>query len=216
MQERAPRIPRIGLTGGIGSGKSTVAAMLEDLGAVLVDADAIARAVANAGGSAVPDLYAAFGADLVDLQQGLKRAAMRELVFKDPTARQRLETILRPYILQGIADAVDQAEQQPSAQAVVLDIPLLVENLAQWRPHIDTLLVVDCPPELQIARVLARPSSAGWTRAQVEGVLAAQATRAQRLAAADWVLGNDEAVSLADLRAQVARTWAQIQAANLS
>lgn len=210
-KQRSRRPMRLGLTGGIGSGKSTVAAMLQDLGAVIVDADAIARGVADAGGSAVPALYAAFGAELVSLDAGLNRSAVRELVFQDPAARQQLEGILRPYILQGIAQAVAEAEQQAGAQAVVLDIPLLVENLAQWHPQIDGLLVVDCPPEVQIERVLARPSSAAWSRAQVEGVLAAQASRAQRLAAADWVLRNDATVSLPDLQQQVAQIWAQIQ-----
>jgi len=206
------RIPRIGLTGGIGSGKSTVAAMLQALGAVIVDADAIARGVAAPAGAALPALHARYGDALVSLEQGLNRAAMRELVFHNPAARAELETLLRPFILQGIDDAVQQAERQPSVQAVVLDIPLLVDNLAQWRAHIDTLWVVDCPPECQIERVLARPSSLGWTRAQVEGVLAAQASRAQRAAAADVLLNNNGTVSLDDLRAQVQQHWATMRA----
>lgn len=205
-------IPRIGLTGGIGSGKSTVAAMLRNLGAAIVDADAIARSVADAGGAALPALHTRYGAALVSLDSGLNRAAMRDLVFQNPTARQELEAVLRPFILQGIADAVQAAEQQAGAQAVVLDIPLLVENLAQWRPHIDTLWVVDCPPELQIARVLGRPSSQGWSREQVQGVLAAQASRAQRLAAADVVLDNGGGMTLTDLRRQVQQHWATMQA----
>lgn len=205
-------IPRIGLTGGIGSGKSTVAAMLRNLGAAIVDADAIARSVADAGGAALPALHSRYGAALVSLDSGLNRAAMRDLVFQNPTARQELEAVLRPFILQGIADAVQAAEQQAGAQAVVLDIPLLVENLAQWRPHIDTLWVVDCPPELQIARVLGRPSSQGWSREQVQGVLAAQASRAQRLAAADVVLDNGGGMTLTDLRRQVQQHWATMQA----
>ena len=205
-------IPRIGLTGGIGSGKSTVAAMLRDLGAAIVDADAIARSVADAGGAALPALHTRYGAALVSLDSGLNRAAMRDLVFQNPTARQELEAVLRPFILQGIADAAQAAEQQTGAQAVVLDIPLLVENLAQWRPHIDTLWVVDCPPELQIARVLGRPSSQGWSREQVQGVLAAQASRAQRLAAADVVLDNGGDMTLSDLRRQVQQHWATMQA----
>ncbi len=200
-------IPRIGLTGGIGSGKSTVAAILQNLGAAIVDADAIARGVADAGGSAVPALYAAFGAELVSLDTGLDRAAMRQRVFSDAGLRVQLEKLLRPFILQGIADAVDAAERRPGVRAVVLDIPLLVENLAQWRGQIDALWVVDCPPQLQIQRVLARPSSAGWTQPQIEGVLAAQATRAQRQAAADVLLDNGEGVSLADLRAQIEQAW---------
>ncbi|MFI0546824.1 MAG: dephospho-CoA kinase [Brachymonas sp.] len=204
------RMPRIGLTGGIGSGKSTVAAMLHDLGAAIVDADAIARSVADQGGAAVPALHARYGDALVHSSAGLNRAAMRDLVFQEPQARQELETLLRPFILQGIADAVQLAERQADTQAVVLDIPLLVENLAQWRPHIDALWVVDCPPELQIARVLARPSSQGWSLAQVQGVLAAQASREQRLAAADVVLDNGAAVSLDALRAQVQQQWVAI------
>ena len=205
-------IPRIGLTGGIGSGKSTVAAMLRDLGAAIVDADAIARSVADAGGAALPALHTRYGAALVSLDSGLNRAAMRDLVFQNPTARQELEAVLRPFILQGIADAVQAAEQQAGVQAVVLDIPLLVENLAQWRPHIDTLWVVDCPSELQIARVLGRPSSQGWSREQVQGVLAAQASRAQRLAAADVVLDNGGDMTLSNLRRQVQQHWATMQA----
>ena len=205
-------IPRIGLTGGIGSGKSTVAAMLRDLGAAIVDADAIARIVADAGGAALSALHSRYGAALVSLDSGLNRAAMRDLVFQNPTARQELEAVLRPFILQGIADAVQAAEQQAGVQAVVLDIPLLVESLAQWRPHIDTLWVVDCPPELQIARVLGRPSSQGWSREQVQGVLAAQASRAQRLAAADVVLDNGGDMTLTNLRRQVQQHWATMQA----
>ena len=205
-------IPRIGLTGGIGSGKSTVAAMLRDLGAAIVDADAIARSVADAGGAALPALHSRYGAALVSLDSGLNRAAMRDLVFQNPTARQELEAVLRPFILQGIADAAQAAEQQAGVQAVVLDIPLLVENLAQWRPHIDTLWVVDCPPELQMARVLGRPSSQGWSREQVQGVLAAQASRAQRLAAADVVLDNGGDMTLTNLRRQVQQHWATMQA----
>ena len=205
-------IPRIGLTGGIGSGKSTVAAMLRDLGAAIVDADAIARSVADAGGAALPALHTRYGAAFVSLDSGLNRAAMRDLVFQNPTARQELEAVLRPFILQGIADAVQAAEQQAGVQVVVLDIPLLVENLAQWRPHIDTLWVVDCPPELQIARVLGRPSSQGWSREQVQGVLAAQASRAQRLAAADVVLNNGGDMTLTNLRRQVQQHWATMQA----
>lgn len=152
------RIPRIGLTGGIGSGKSTVANILRDLGAAVVDADAIARSVSDQGGSAVPALLARYGAAFVTPAHGLNRPAMRDMVLKNPQARQELEHILRPYILQGIADAVELAEQQADTQAVVLDIPLLVENLEQWRPHIDTLWVVDCPPSCKSRVYLHAPA----------------------------------------------------------
>ncbi len=204
------KTPRIGLTGGIGSGKSTVATMLADLGARVVDADAIARSVTAPSGAGLADVAAAFGPQMLDAATGLNRAAMRELVFKQPEARAQLEAVLRPHILAAMAAALQEAEAQKPA-AIVLDIPLLVENLAQWRPQIDSLWVVDCSAETQIARVLTRPSSAGWSRSQVEGVLVAQATRAARQAAADVILHNDAATSMAQLQAQVHAAWQQFQ-----
>ena len=204
-----PHKPRIGLTGGIGSGKSTVADFFEMQGCAIVDADAIARSVAHPGGSALPALMAAFGPELVSLEQGLNRVAMRELVFQNPSLRVQLESILRPFILQGIADAAQLAQADSAAKAIVFDIPLLVENLSQWQPLLDCIVVVDCSPETQIARVLARASSSGWTRTQVEGVIAAQATRAERLAAADFVIEN-EGISLAELQLRCKSVWQDI------
>ena len=203
-------IPRIGLTGGIGSGKSTVAAMLRDLGAAIVDADAIARSVADAGGAALPALHTRYGAALVSLDSGLNRAAMRDLVFQNPTARQELEAVLRPFILQGIADAAQVASADEQVQAIVFDIPLLVENLPQWRPLLDCVIVVDCSTETQIKRVLARSSSSGWTRTQVEGVIAAQATRAARVAAADFVIENEN-IDLNQLQERTISVWQAIR-----
>lgn len=205
-----PHKPRIGLTGGIGSGKSTVAEHFLRQGCAIVDADAIARSVAHPGGSALPALLAAFGPELVSLEQGLNRAAMRELVFHKPALRVQLESVMRPFILQGIADAAQLAQADSVTQAIVFDIPLLVENLPQWQPLLDCIVVVDCSPETQIARVLARASSSGWTRTQVEGVIAAQATRAARLAAADFVIEN-EGISLAELQLRSEAVWREIR-----
>ena len=209
MAAQQPHKPRIGLTGGIGSGKSTVADFFQKQGCAIIDADAIARSVAQAGGSALPALAAAFGAGLVNPEQGLNRAAMRELVFQNLSLRVQLESVMRPFILQGIADAAQLAQADSTAKAIVFDIPLLVENLAQWQPLLDCIVVVDCSPETQIARVLARASSSGWTRAQVEGVIGAQATRAVRLAAADFVIGNED-ISLAELQQRSAAVWKTI------
>ena len=153
---------------------------------------------------------AAFGPELVSLEQGLNRAAMRELVFQNPSLRVQLETVLRPFILQGIADAAQLAQADSAAKAIVFDIPLLVENLPQWQPLLDCIVVVDCSPETQIARVLARASSSGWTRTQVEGVIAAQATRVARLAAADFVIENED-ISLAELQQHSAAVWQKIR-----
>lgn len=205
------QVPRIGLTGGIGSGKSSVARMLADLGAAVVDADAVAHSVTQAHGTAIAAVMAHFGPDYATPEGGLNRDAMRQLVFADASQRQVLEALLRPYILQAIADASAAALARTDITALVLDIPLLVENLAQWRPQLDAIVVVDCSKQTQVDRVLQRPSSSHWTVAQVEGVLAAQATRAQRLAAADWVLNNEAGTSWQQLREQAHAAWQQIQ-----
>ena len=207
MQQRKPRI---GLTGGIGSGKSTVAQFLQAQGCAIVDADAIARSVASPQGSALDALAAAFGSEYITPERGLNRAAMRELVFHNPALRVQLESVLRPFILQGIADAAQVASADEQVQAIVFDIPLLVENLPQWRPLLDCVIVVDCSTETQIKRVLARSSSSGWTRTQVEGVIAAQATRAARLAAADFVIKNEN-IDLNQLQERTIAVWQAIR-----
>ena len=207
MQQRKPRI---GLTGGIGSGKSTVAEFLQAQGCAIVDADAIARSVASPQGSALDALAAAFGSEYITPEQGLNRAAMRELIFHNPALRAQLESVLRPFILQGIANAAQVASADEQAQAIVFDIPLLVENLPQWRPLLDCVVVVDCSAETQISRVLARSSSSGWTRSQVEGVIAAQATRAVRLAAADFVIENEN-IDLKQLQQRTHAVWHTIR-----
>ena len=193
---------RLGLTGGIGSGKSTVAAMLTRLGATLIDADAISRASTAAGGRAIAALRTAFGPEFVAADGAMDRDRMRALVFSDPDAKARLEAIIHPLVRAEIDRRI--AGLAPGSVAV-LDLPLLAESPA-WRERCDLVWVVDCRPETQIRRVMARN---GWSRQQVEAVLAAQASREQRLALADEVIDNDGA-SLAALEAQVRRQWRKL------
>jgi dephospho-CoA kinase len=187
----------IGVTGGIGSGKSTVAGFLADGGGVLIDADAASRRLTSPGGAAMAAIAEVFGAAMVDAQGGLDRVAMRNLVFSDPAARQRLEAIVHPLIWREI-DRLQLAGQQSGAALLIFDVPLLVE-MRRWRPMLDAVLVVDCSPATQHQRVLAR---SGMDAAQTQRVMDAQASRAQRLACADHVLVN-EGLTLAALRAQV-------------
>ncbi|MFM2342671.1 MAG: hypothetical protein RLZZ592_2324 [Pseudomonadota bacterium] len=177
---------RIGLTGGIGSGKSTVAALLRARGAHIVDTDAIAHRLTAPGGRAIAALAAAFGAEFIGADGAMDRARMRERVFADPAERQRLEAILHPLIAQ---DTEAEAAAAPPGAPVVFDVPLLVESGRRWRERVDRILVVDCTPATQIARVVAR---SGWTPEAVERVIAQQASREARRAVADAVILNDE------------------------
>ena len=190
---------RIGLTGGIGSGKSTVAATWVALGATLVDSDAIARAVAQPGGAAMPAIEAAFGPAVIAADGGLDRAAMRTLVFSDAAARQRLEGILHPMIG---AECERQAAAAAPGRPIVFDVPLLVES-KRWRAIVDRVLVVDASEETQLARVVARSA---WSPEAVRAVIAQQATRSARRAAADAVIFN-EGLSLPALAAEVRGLW---------
>ncbi len=192
---------RIGLTGGIGSGKSTVAAILRECGAAVIDADAISRSVTAPGGAAIRPISEAFGIDMVASDGSLDRAAMRALVFTQPAARQKLESIIHPLVAQVIRDQAQAASEQ-GARLLVFDVPLLVESLERWRPQVDRIWVIDCEPETQIARVMAR---SGLGREEVQRIMTQQASRAQRLACADIVTLN-EGVSLDALRAQVIET----------
>jgi dephospho-CoA kinase len=186
------------LTGGIGSGKSTVAAMLVARGATLVDTDAIARSLTSAGGLAMPMLIDEFGAGVADAEGALDRARMRELVFSDSTAKRRLESILHPAIGQ---EAQRQAASA-STRVVVFDVPLLTES-SHWRSRCERILVVDCHAETQVRRVVAR---SGWSEEQVRNVLSQQASRERRRAIADAVLFND-GLEIDALSTQVARLW---------
>ena len=177
---------RLGLTGGIGSGKSTVTQMLAARGAAVIDSDAIARSVTAANGSAMPAIAQEFGKEFVAPDGSLDRDRMRALVFSDPSAKLRLEAIVHPLV--GIAT---QAQAQAAVQAghtlLVFDVPLLVES-PRWRKLVDKVLVVDCLESTQITRVMVR---SGLTREAVENIIRAQATRVQRLAAADITLFNE-------------------------
>ena len=189
---------RIGLTGGIGSGKSTVAALLVAEGAVLVDTDAIARRIAEPGGIAMPAIEAAFGHSVIAPDGGLDRAGMRQLVFADSGARKRLESILHPLIGAETERMATAAGQAP----VVFDVPLLVES-GRWRANVDRVLVVDATEDTQLRRVIAR---SGWTPDAVRAVIAQQAPRKLRREAADAVIFN-ESLSLEELGREVRSLW---------
>lgn len=198
---RGPAV-RVGLTGGIGSGKSTVAAMLAELGATVIDADAISRASTAAGGSAMGAIRAQFGPEFVTASGALDRDRMRARIFAEPAARAELEAIIHPLVRAEMA-ARCAAMQGGCA---VLDLPLLAESPA-WQAQVDCVWVVDCTPETQVRRVMARNH---WTREQVEAVLAAQATRAERLALAHVVIDNDTA-TLNDLRQEITKRYGELR-----
>lgn len=188
----------VGLTGGIGSGKSAAADLFAAHGAAVIDTDAIAHALTKAGGAAMPAIRAEFGAAVVAGDGALDRAAMRAMAFADPSARKRLEAILHPLIR-------DEGERQLAAATApyaVLVVPLLIEA-GDYRKRVNRIAVVDCAETTQIARVMSR---SGLARAEIERILAAQATRAERLAAADDVIDNDG--ELVALPAQIERLHA--------
>lgn len=172
---------RVGLTGGIGSGKSTVAERFAQQGVVVSDADAISHALTCPGGAALPAIRAAFGHNVVDTEGNLNRTALRQLVFADPEARQRLEQILHPMILEQMLDETSAA----ASSYALLVIPLLLET-GQDR-LVDRVLVVDLPESEQIARVSRRN---GLDAAEIRRIIASQASRGRRLAAADDVIDN--------------------------
>ena len=176
---------RLGLTGGIGSGKSTVAEMLRVHGATVIDADAISRGTTAAGGAAIAPIRAAFGESFIAADGALDRGRMRDASFSDPLARKKLEAIVHPLVAQE-SERQQERALHDGARCIVFDIPLLAES-SRWRQRLDRVLVVDCPPELQIARVHIR---SGLERDAVEKIIAVQATRVQRLRVADMVLFN--------------------------
>ena len=188
---------RLGLTGGIGSGKSTVARTLVDCGAALIDADAISRQLTAPGGAAVSELARQFGEHIITAEGGMNRDRMRQLAFNIPSIKRRLEAIIHPLVNhESLRQA--QAAQAAGRSCLVFDIPLLVES-GRWRQQLDRVLVVDCTEATQIARVMARN---GWTRAAVEKVITEQARREIRLAAADICICN-EGLSLPALERMV-------------
>lgn len=185
---------KVGLTGGIGSGKSTVADLFAGQGVPVIDTDVIARALTAPGGMALDAVRAAFGDQVMQADGALDRAALRRRVFSDADARHQLEAILHPRIRL----AVEQQLATLSAPYVLIVIPLLVETDA-YQEVLDRVLLVDCPEDQQITRVMAR---SGFTLDEVKAILAAQAGRAARLAIADDVISNT--ASPEALRTQVA------------
>lgn len=188
----------VGLTGGIGSGKSAAATMFAELGAAVVDADAIAHELTAPGGLAIPAIRRGFGDALIGADGALDRAAMRRLVFADATAKARLEAILHP-LIRAESERRCEAGLAAGAPYAVLVVPLLVESKT-FRARVARVAVVDCAEETQVARVMAR---SGLTREEVRRIMATQAPRAERLAAADDVIDNDDDMSA--LRVQVER-----------
>ncbi len=196
----------VGLTGGIGCGKTTVANMFAALGASLVDTDEIAHALSAPGGAAMPALIDEFGPAFATSDGALDRVRMRELVFSEPAAKQRLEAILHPRI----RDAALAAAAIATGSYVIFVVPLLIES-GTWRARVRRVLAIDCPEEVQVARVMARN---GLTEEQVRAIMATQVTRAERLAAADDVIANDGEIST--LQPQIARLHAQYLAFSAS
>ncbi len=190
----------VGLTGGIGSGKSTVAELFAGHGVAIVDADAVAHALTAPGGRGIAPLRAAFGDSILRADGALDRLAMRAQAFSDPQVKERLEAILHPMIRDACEAAIGEAVDAPY---VMLVVPLLVESGA-YAKRIDRLLVVDCPEETQVARVVAR---SGLPADEVRRIMSTQSTRARRLAAASDVLDN--AGGTAALQLPVARLHAE-------
>jgi dephospho-CoA kinase len=192
---------RVGLTGGIGAGKSEVSRRLARYGAVVVDADAIAREVVEPGTDGLAEVVAAFGREVLLPDGGLDRARLGDVVFGDPEARRRLNAIVHPRVGQRMTE-LDQAAG-PDA-IVVHDVPLIAENGRS--DAYDMVVVVDAPPRTQIERLTR---SRDMTREQAQARMAAQASREQRLAIADIVIDNSG--SLAELDRQVGDLWAQLR-----
>jgi dephospho-CoA kinase len=197
---------RVGLTGGIGSGKSEVGRRLVAHGAVLIDADLAAREVVVPGSGGLKRIVAAFGDDVLGPDGSLDRARLGEIVFKDPELRAQLNAIVHPLVRQWMLAAERTAVQaaDPPGPIIVHDVPLLAES--RGKGGFDLVIVVDVPPELQIERLV---SQRGMTPDQAGARMNAQASREQRLEVADIVIDNSG--SLADLDRRVAALWADLQ-----
>lgn len=186
---------KLGLTGGIGSGKTQVANMLAGWGASVIDTDLIAHSLTASAGQAIDPIRHVFGAEVLEPSGALNRVRMRELVFAEPARRTELEAILHPLI----AEKVRQEAEQAQGLYIVFVVPLLVES-GRWRQQIDRLCVVDCDQDTQIQRVQSR---SGLELATIQKILAAQATREQRLAVADDVIDNSKTATMEALEKQV-------------
>jgi dephospho-CoA kinase len=194
---------RVGLTGGVASGKSTVATMLEELGAVIIDADALAREVVAKGTPGLEAVVQEFGEELLGPDGELDRPAMGRLVFGDDQARKRLEAIVHPLVFERI---VELEREAPSDAVVVHDIPLLAE--AGRAAEFDHVIVVDAPPELQVERM---QSERGWTVEDAWSRIKSQVSRENRRAIATQVIENTR--TREDLRKRVAEVYAEVVSA---
>lgn len=193
---------KIGLTGGIGSGKSKVADFFAEWGATIIDTDVIAHELTAPGGAAIETIRREFGDAMITPDGALDRAAMREQVFHDPQARHRLEAIVHPLI--GLVSK--QRAETAQGCYLVFVVPLLVES-GHWRDRVDRICVVDCDPATQVARVQVR---SGLTADTIERIMSVQASRAQRLDAADDVILNDANTTIKELRQralELHNTW---------
>ena len=186
---------RLGLTGGIGSGKSTVAGIMAAAGAAIMDADAISRSLTLPGGRAMPAILAEFGEQLIAPDGAMDREAMRALVFSNPQSKRQLEAIIHPLVGQVLQEESHAALAAGHA-CLVYDVPLLVESGDRWRRQVDWVCVVDCEVETQIQRVMHRNQ---LSRAEIERIISQQASRQQRLDCADAVIFN-EGIDLAQLK----------------
>jgi dephospho-CoA kinase len=184
MDKEKPARFSVGLTGGIGCGKTTVADLFAVRGASVIDTDQIAHSLTAPHGAAMAALVEEFGADYATPDGALDRAKMRALVFADPGARSRLEAILHPRI----REATAAASLLATGPYVIFVVPLLIES-GTWRERVTRVLAIDCPEDLQVARVMARNQ---LPESQVRAIMAAQVTRTQRQAAADDILLNDD------------------------
>ena len=195
---------RVGLTGGIGSGKSEVARRLAEHGAVLIDADVAARRVVEPGSPGLAQVAAAFGDEMLRPDASLNRERLGEIVFADPGLRAKLNAIVHPLVRQWMEKAERAAVQADGDAIVVHDVPLLAES--RGKTGFDAVIVVDAPPDLQVERLV---KLRGMAREQARARMAAQASREQRLAVADIVIDNSG--TLDDLDRRVAEVWADLE-----
>lgn len=195
---------RVGLTGGIGSGKSEVARRLAEHGAVLIDADVAARKVVEPGSPGLAQIAAAFGDEVLRLDGSLNRERLGEIVFGDPGLRAKLNAIVHPLVREWMQEAERAAAQANGDAVVVHDVPLLAES--RGPAGFDAVIVVDVPPDLQLERLVSRR---GMPAEQARARMAAQVGREQRLAVADIVIDNSG--SLDDLDRRVAEVWADLE-----
>jgi dephospho-CoA kinase len=195
-------IHHIGLTGGIGSGKSTVASLLAECGAAVIDADAISRSLTAPGGLALQAIAHYFGAEMITPEGAMDRVAMRARVFHDPQAKQQLERIIHPLVGQ-VTQAQTLQAIDSGKTCLVFDVPLLVESGTRWRQRVQHVLVVDCEEATQIERVVHRSA---LNPAEVQRIIDHQASRIQRLACADSVIYN-QGIHLQGLKREV-NLWA--------